>query len=299
MIRTLLAASSLALPASVAAATGQPVTIAFKAQIGSSPFQCGRSYPGVGAPATTITPTDMRFYVSNVALVDAAGRRVPVALDQDGVWQYRDIALLDFEDGSGPCRQGGNAGLNATVKGHVPPGKYVGLAFDMGLPFDLDHGDATIAPSPLNSSAMFWAWAPGYRFVKVDLLGAAAPMPAMAGMPGMAAMPGMANMRQTGFALHIGSTGCDGRTMTSRPARCAQPNVVKVVFARFDPARDKIVFDMAAALAATDFGHNAPNTPPGCMGDQADADCKPIFAAFGLPFGGVAGKEQRVFRIMR
>jgi hypothetical protein len=55
------------------------------------------------------------------------------------------------------------------VKGSVPPGYYTGLAFKLGLPFDLDHGDATIAASPLNFTAMFWVWASGYRFLKIDL----------------------------------------------------------------------------------------------------------------------------------
>jgi uncharacterized repeat protein (TIGR04052 family) len=118
----------------------------------------------------------------------------------------------------------------------------------------------------------------------------------MAGMHDMHDMPGM---KQTGMAMHIGSTGCKARSMTERPSTCAQPNITKVSFARFDPMRDKVAFDLGTALAGTNIAHNAPNTAPGCMSDQSDPDCKAIFAAFGLPFGSTPGKRQSVFTIVR
>lgn len=287
MLRTLFFATMFALPTPSLGQANQSVSIEFQAQVNGAAFKCGQSYAGVGAPAATITPKDMRFFITGVALTDASGKSVPIVLDQGGAWQYRNVALLDFEDGSGPCRQGGNAGLNATVKGKIPPGTYVGLTFEVGLPFDLGHGDATVAPPPLNTTSMFWTWAAGYRFVKIDL--------------STAAMPGMAGheMHQTGFALHIGSTGCESRSMTERPSSCAQPNIAKVSFARFDPAHDKIVFDLGAALAGTNVAANAPDTAPGCMGDQDDPDCKAIFQQFGLPFGAAAGKAQSVFSIAK
>ncbi len=269
-----------------AAATTQPVEIRFEGIVGDKTFQCGESYAGIGKPAASIRPTDFRFYVSQVALIDERGRAVPVALDQDGLWQYRNAALLDFEDGSGPCR-GGNSGVNGSIKGKVPAGRYTGMRFDIGLPADLNHADATTAPSPLNFTAMFWSWQAGYRFLKVDL--------ESAGMGGaMNAMPGM---RQTGFAVHVGSTDCPGSSSTQAPpAPCARPNRITVQFDRFDPSRDLVVADIAAMLADTDVGHNTPNTAPGCMAGQDDPDCKGIFAAFGLPFQQEAVPTQSVFR---
>ena len=34
----------------------------------------------------------------------------------------------------------------------------------MGVPFESNHRDSTIAPSPLNITAMFWNWQGGYKF---------------------------------------------------------------------------------------------------------------------------------------
>ncbi len=274
---------SLVFLTALAAAAGvqQPVEIRFDGTVGDKAFQCGTTYPGVGKPAASIKPTDFRFYVTGVALIDAKGRHVPVTLDQDGLWQYRDVALIDFEDGSGPCR-GGNAGINRAIKGTAPAGQYRGVAFEVGLPPDLNHGDAATAPAPLNFTGMFWAWAVGYRMFKVDLEGSF-PM----------RRPGF----QTGFSIHIGSTECGKGPITSAPAQpCGRPNRIAVSFDRFDPAKNVVAVDLAAMLADTDVGHNTPDTAPGCMSGQDDPECKGVFAAFGLPFGSDPVRPQRVFR---
>ncbi|PJN92728.1 metallo-mystery pair system four-Cys motif protein, partial [Amaricoccus sp. HAR-UPW-R2A-40] len=45
----------------------------------------------------------------------------------------------------------------------------VGLAFEIGVPFDLNHGDPTLAPAPLDLTAMFWTWRGGYKFLKFEV----------------------------------------------------------------------------------------------------------------------------------
>jgi hypothetical protein len=81
----------------------QPITLRFTAQVAGLPFACGQSYTGIGSTRSTITPSDYRFYVSELHLIDTKGRAVPLALTQDGTWQLDNIALLDFENGSGPA----------------------------------------------------------------------------------------------------------------------------------------------------------------------------------------------------
>ena len=272
----ILAAMFAAAPLAAHAAA-QPVEIGFSATVGGKPFHCGESYAGLGTPAATVRATDFRFYVHDVALIDTGGREIPLQLDQDGLWQYRDVALLDFEDGSGPCR-GGNPGLNAAVKGSVPPGRYVGLAFKLGLPFDLDHGDATIAASPLNFTAMFWTWASGYRFLKIDLESA-----------------GAARGQPTGFALHIASSDCAAPDATDRPASCTHPNLVEVRLNAFDPQRQVVELDLARLLVGVNTQVNTPDTAPGCMSDQDDPDCVAVFRNLGLAFGGHPAGAQSVF----
>ena len=144
------------------------VAINFAGSVGESEFVCGQSYEGIGVSESTITPSDFRFYVSDVALIDEDGNAVPLKLEQDGKWQYQNTALLDFEDGTNSC-DNGTTEVNTTVVGTVPEGNYQGLQFTMGVPEDLNHEDAAIAPSPLNLTSMWWNWQGGYKFLRVEL----------------------------------------------------------------------------------------------------------------------------------
>lgn len=146
----------------------QEVTINFEGWVGDEEFVCGESYEDVGTAESTVTPTDFRFYVSDLAMVDSEGNFVPVELEQDGKWQYKNVALLDFEDGSSVC-DNGTAETRTTVVGTVPAGDYENLQFTLGVPKDLNHEDAAIAPSPLNLTSMWWNWQGGYKFLRVDM----------------------------------------------------------------------------------------------------------------------------------
>ena len=146
----------------------QEVAINFEAWVGDEEFACGESYEGVGVNESTITPTDFRFYVSDVALINEDGNAVPLELEQDGKWQYQNTALLDFEDGTNAC-DNGTAEMNTTVVGTVPEGDYQSIQFTMGVPEELNHEDAAIAPSPLNLTSMWWNWQGGYKFLRVDM----------------------------------------------------------------------------------------------------------------------------------
>ncbi|MEM8637626.1 MAG: MbnP family copper-binding protein [Cyanobacteria bacterium P01_G01_bin.54] len=146
----------------------QDITLQFQAQVGETPFTCGSTYSDLGRQNNTIAVTDFRFYISDVVLLTADGTAVPITLSQDGQWQYENVALLDFEDKTAACANG-TAETNTQVVGTVPVGDYQGLAFTLGIPFDLNHEDATLAPSPLNLTSMWWNWRGGYKFLRVDL----------------------------------------------------------------------------------------------------------------------------------
>lgn len=302
----------LAQAGSVSAADdGLKVALAFDAVVGGKPFACGQSYDRIGSTQSTITPSDLRFYVSDVELLDASGKATPLTLDQDEVWQYKNLALLDFEDGTGPCRNG-NDGLHKAVTGTVPKGEYQGVRFTLGVPFALNHGDPTIAASPLNLTALFWAWQSGYKFVKIDLASKGLPQegdsdPNLSMKDKLAALekvaaakaagkpPAKQPAKAAGFSVHLGSTGCAANTLTSPPSECANPNRVTVTFDTFDPAKNVLVADVASLLQDANVDVNAPESAPGCMSAVNDADCNPVMAAFGLPFGGKAATPQRFF----
>lgn len=114
----------------------------FNATVAGEAFACGKSYDGIGTTQSRITPADLRFYVSDVALIDSQNRAVPVELRQDDKWQYRNVALLDFEDGTGACRNG-TPGVNEEVVGTVPTARYSGVRFTFGVPFELNLIDPT------------------------------------------------------------------------------------------------------------------------------------------------------------
>jgi uncharacterized repeat protein (TIGR04052 family) len=291
MAMVLAACTTMPIPPGVAP-DSQPVSLRFAAHVNGQPFACGQSYSGVGITRSTITPSDFRLYVSEVALIDEAGRSVPVTLTQDGIWQVDDIALLDFENGAGPCRNG-TAGMNTEVRGSVPVGRYVGLRFTLGIPFARNHGDPTVAPSPLNLTAMFWNWQGGYKFIKFDT--------ASTGLPAASAVAGAGHggAAASGFSVHLGSTVCASPSRTESPkVECANPNRVAVAFDRFDATKQTVVADIGAVLAGANVDTNAPRTSPGCMSFPGDADCPPVMGALGLAYGGVAAPgPQRLFSV--
>lgn len=269
------------------------ITIRFAAMVGDKAFACGQSYDGIGRTSSRVTPSDFRFYVSAVHLIDGAGKAVPLKLDQDERWQYRDVALLDFEDRSGPCLTGTQEMRNV-VTGTAPAGDYRGLRFMLGVPFELNHGDSTIAPSPLNLTSLFWSWQAGYKFLRIDLASNGRPQSIQ---PGDTPRFGdrMASQR-LGFAIHLGSTMCTADGPTKASTACANPNRATIEFTAFDADKDTVVADLKSLLEGVDVDVNQPETPAGCMSSPADGDCNPLLRNFGLSLGGEPGR-QKFFRV--
>jgi uncharacterized repeat protein (TIGR04052 family) len=250
------------------------VTLPFVARFGATPFSCGVTVPGVGSPAKSYTPTDLRFYVSEVQLVNDAGAQVPVMLEANA-FQGGGVALLDFENG---CGTDGTPELHTAITGWVPTGAYRGISFTLGVPADRDHLDLATAAPPLDVTGMYWAWLFGYKFMKLD-----GTVPATAA--GAAAAP---------FFLHLGSSGCPGTNFGAPPAQpCAYPNQVRYTLTGFDPAANKVVADLAAVLATSDLTVNTPDTAPGCMSEPNDPECLLIFPRLGVY--GVA--PQQLFKV--
>jgi len=271
MSKVLLAALALS-GCLLCGAERETVTIRFAAQVNGRAFSCGESYEGIGTTKSKITLRDFRFYVHNVRLLDEKGQEVPLTLREDGKWQGAATALLDFENGHGPCANG-TPETNDSVVGELEGGhRWRGVRFTLGVPFNVNHQDLTALPSPLNLTAMSWVWNVGHKFLRIDF--------ASTGQP-------------RGFFIHLGSTTCTpNQTKTTVPTSCAQPNRVEVSIEPFDPLHDVVLADLGRLLADTNVDVNAPNTPGGCMSFPGDPDCVGIFAHFGLPYGqNHAGKQ--------
>lgn len=248
------------------------MSLTFAAKVGAQPFSCATTYTDLGMTKSTWTPKDFRLYVHGVSLLRADGSAAAVTLEQDGVWQYQDVALLDFEDKSGSCANG-TTETNLVVKGSVAPGAYTGVRFNVGLPFALNHAEAAKAPSPLNLTTLWWSWNEGYKFLRID--------GATKGLPG--------------FNIHLGATGCDAG---DTPAACARGNLATVTLSGFD-AQKTIVADLSKLVEGVNLDANTAMTAPGCMSGTDDPECGGIFTALGLDLatGGSAAKPQTFFRL--
>jgi uncharacterized repeat protein (TIGR04052 family) len=272
MTRSLALAAILV--ASPAAAQTTPVTISMAAVVGSQPFSCAASYEGIGTTASTVRMTDFRFFVSNVRLTKADGTTVPLALKQDGLWQVDDVALIDFEDATGSCTNG-TTPTRTVIEGTAPSGTYTGVTFDLGLPFDKNHRDPAVQPSPLNLTRLFWSWNAGYKFMRLDMR--------TTGMP-------------QGWVIHLGSTGCDGATATVSPKACRQPNLATIALKNLNLATDVIELDVKTLLAGSNVDKNEAQAL-GCMSGPADPECGPLFTQLGLAFGTATPATQAVFKV--
>jgi len=171
-------------------------------------FACGSNLSITTTTGGTgnFTPGDLRFYVSEVKLIDANDQDVSVSLPTDNEWQAEQVALLDFENASGNCAvvtNNGSAATNQTLKISAPAGTYKGIAFTLGLPASVNQMERSAAstPAPLNIASLYWSWTSGYKFMKFEFRDPATDK----------------------TNLHIGSTGCTAYTTGATPVQCTNP----------------------------------------------------------------------------
>ena len=238
------------------------VKIPFKATWGDTEISCADA---------DVRLSDLRLYLSSVELLDRAGNAYSVDLHADIPWQQTDLALIDLENGRGPCT-GGTADTYAYLVGGVPPGDYAGLRFTVGVPFDRNHANPLSAAAPLDDPAMHWHWRSGYKFVRAGVATA-----------------------DDGFWIHLGSAGCEGTVRNI--SGCKFPNRVVVELDRFVPNKDAIAIDLKALFDGIDLTDGVAGD---CSSGPSEPSCVEPFAALGLDFtrGDQIGR-QRVFSITR
>lgn len=245
----------------------EPVEIRFRPHIFERAFACGETYEEIGAKKSRVQPADLRFYVQDLALIDANGKTVPVQIDQRDPWQTPQVALIDFQDDRGVCS--GTPETNDRITGLAPPGDYRGVVFSNGVPEQLNHEDPLKHPAPLQVSDLSWGWLTGFRFFVAELRHS----------DGMGV--GM---------LHIGSTACGG---TLGRSTCANPNRNRVELKDFDPRRDEIVVDLGELFAETDVTMGSQ-----CHGSSVQLACAALFERLGVDMAsGRPLPEQRVYRV--
>ncbi|NJO36080.1 MAG: metallo-mystery pair system four-Cys motif protein [Rhodospirillales bacterium] len=273
-----------------APAATQAIELHFRAQIGRMPARCDATYENVGTSGAALFLQDFRIYVSAVRLLTRSGREVPLDLTPDGIWQNDKVALLDFENASGNCN--GNTAMNDRIQGTIPAADYVGLVFELGVPFEMNHQDPTLAAAPLNYSALTWPWAVGYKFTTIDFDTRPPAQRTLIPIEGTTE-----KVSASGFSIHLGSTECASSGPRVPPqVPCRNPNRPTFRFAAFDARKDVLVMDLGALLARTDVTVNMPQSPSGCMSSAKDDDCIGIMDRFGLSFRGMPSPGQQFIR---
>jgi uncharacterized repeat protein (TIGR04052 family) len=256
----------------------QPVAISFALKAGGKEVGCGAPLADLGSGHLAGKLQEARLYVYGFALIDAKGKRTPIALAQNE-WQYADVALIDFKDargGNAACTPG-NPAKNTVVTGVAPQGAYVGLEFSVGAPVEsmvdgkpvsINHSNVETAPPPLDIAGMAWNWQAGRRFVTIEVI-----------PPAPVIKPDGSKSRT--WMVHIGSTGCKGNPATGEIVACAHENRFPVTLDRFDAKTQRVELDLTKLLEGSDISVDKGGAV-GCMAALDDPDCPAVFRALGL-----------------
>lgn len=258
----------LAVPSLLLACVGErQLTLQFAAQVRGEPLRCDASYENIGASGTTLQLQDFKAYVHNVALVRRNGEKYFLVLEQDGRWQRDTVALLDFEDGTGTCNTG-SPEVRTEVVGLVPDfDDYTGVEFTLGVPSELNHRNVEWVDPPLNDPSMWWSWTYGYRFLRLDVRSGG----------------------NRSYVFHVRADGCTGTPDTG--VDCSAENQGTIFLTGFVPGQSRVVFDVGALFAHTDFdssGDGMADPVTGCLSSADDPECASLFPQVGLGSGAQA-----------
>jgi len=259
--------------APAATAKTQPVQIEFVAMAGDLRINCGQIIPNLGTTNTSAKLRDLRFYASDIHLIDANDKEVPVTLSNNE-WQRDGVVLVDLEDGADVCNTQGTAKINAKIVGTVPEGTYTGVGYTVGLPLKQNHSDWNAEAAPLDIQAMAWNWQAGRKLLKIEVN----PTEGVT-RPASTAANGTVTpeVTQSTFNIHLGSTGCTG----TNPAAglvdtCARFNKMSYHSHSFNANTQRIAVDVRSLLADSNINQDL-SGPFGCMSGATDPECVAIF----------------------
>ena len=233
--------------------------------------------------------------MQDLALLDDTGAAVPVTLDADARWQQPNVGLLDFEDKQEECSNGTEQ-TNDKLVGTVPAGRYRGLRFVIGVPFELNHRPLTASKAPLDLTALFWSWNSGHLFLKAEAsaLVTSAAVPPDAGVGDAGATDAGMGPRRNVFALHAGSTLCEGKATEGALVDCKHPNRGAIELPDFDPGASRVVVDFGEI-----FKESRLQSLPGCHSFAGGEACVAPFDRIGVDWitGRPTPGTQKVFRV--
>ena len=230
----------------------------------------GETEIGCNSPDAGPALSDLRLYVHSVRLFDESGAAIDVALTADGIWQSKDIALLDFENGEGACING-SPQTNVVLRGEYSGRAATGLRLEIGVPEGLNHNDPMLAEAPLSFTAMHWHWKSGYKFMRAGLR-----------------TPG-----DDGFWMHLGSDRCEGTI--DNILGCRSANRPFVDLPGYRPDASIVVIDLQRLTRDINLADRALSQ---CQSGPTEKECVAPFSSLGLDFdSGDTVSAATVFRV--
>ena len=244
-----------------AVSPGGPFALGFDITANGTALRCGEPMTDIGRSGDQVRPKDARFFLHGLTFLDADGGTIPTTIDDDGVWQDGDVALIDGANTDGACD--GSEATRDVVEGSHDAGDIAAVRFTVGVPPERNHLDAATAPAPLNTPGMFWSWAGGFKYVRVE--GSTADKPDL--------------------TVHLGASACAGGVVEGYA--CANDHLAQITIEGLtDPNLDRVAFDVGALLAGLDL--SAPradgDSVDGCMSFTGDPECPAIYGALGIGF---------------
>ncbi|MFN3985760.1 MAG: MbnP family copper-binding protein [Rhodocyclaceae bacterium] len=273
------------------------VSIQFAAKAGQTAVDCNTPIAALGSGALQTELSDLRLYLSEIALIATDGTAVEVAL-ADNEWQHpaAGVVLIDLEDGTGSCVDRGTPGTNAQIAGTVPAGSYKGLRFTVGVPSNYNHTDTVAEAAPLDIQAMGWSWQAGRKYIKIEV----APSGGVVRPADPTANPPVTEGFSARWNLHLGATGCTGNPVSGETVSCTSSNRMELRFDDFNADTQRFVIDLQSLLLTTDLSLDY-GGPYGCMSGKTDPECPVVFEALSLDLdSGLTanqGLNQKMFRI--
>ncbi len=219
------------------------------------PFVATWQGQAIDCSSPGIALSDLRFYISNVQLIDREGVAHDIRYATEMGWQNDAVAYIDLENGDGAC-QNGTAETFDHILGVAPAADYQGLRFTVGVPFRINHSNPLTAKPPLDDPDMHWHWRSGYKFLRAGV-----------------------RSDTDGFWIHTGSAGCEGTV--GDITGCKFPNRIHVELAGFVPDTHAIAVDLSALLAGTSITDEVRSD---CSSGPPETTCVAPFAALGIDF---------------
>lgn len=189
----------------------------------------------------------LQFFISDIAIKDQQEQWHQLKLEPSQ-YQSESVALLSLM-----CEQGKKTeqNLQLVLASKIEPADVSEIAFDLGVPFELNHQNPLTQPSPLNEASMFWVWRTGHKFMRVEM-----------------------NNDNEAWWFHLGSTGCSAASPVRAPSQpCRQPNRFRYRISTNSYEPISINFSLDSMLS--DLVLNERNS---CQSEPDNVSCHALFS---------------------